>query len=84
VDKSRLRVYADTSVFGGRFDEEFERPTRLFFQMVTERKIHLVTSALVEEELTPAPERVRGFFGELRKYNEIVSFTPEAMELRKA
>lgn len=84
MDKSRLRVYADTSVFGGRFDEEFERPTRLFFQMVTERKIHLVTSALVEEELTPAPERVRGFFGELRKYNEIVSFTPEAMELRKA
>lgn len=26
-----LRVYADTSVFGGVFDAEFEEPSRKFF-----------------------------------------------------
>lgn len=30
----RLRVYADTSVFGGCFDEEFEVESRSFFQIV--------------------------------------------------
>jgi hypothetical protein len=26
-----IRVYADTSVFGGLFDEEFKAPTQTFF-----------------------------------------------------
>ena len=26
-----MKVYADTSVFGGAFDQEFAKPTRQFF-----------------------------------------------------
>ena len=29
-----IRVYADTSVFGGVFDAEFEEPSRAFFNAV--------------------------------------------------
>ena len=29
-----LRVYADTSVFGGAFDEEFEDASKMFFDQV--------------------------------------------------
>lgn len=57
-----VRAYADTSVFGGVFDSEFERASKLFFDMVREERIVLVTSALVEEELTPAPKEVKRQF----------------------
>jgi len=29
-----IRVYADTSVIGGIFDEEFKEPSRTFFEQV--------------------------------------------------
>ena len=29
-----IRVYADTSVYGGVFDEEFAKPSRAFFDLV--------------------------------------------------
>ena len=32
-----LRVYADTSVFGGVFDEEFEDASRAFFDQIRAR-----------------------------------------------
>jgi hypothetical protein len=51
------RVYADTSVFGGVFDDEFATASRTFFNQVGERFV-LVTSALVEAELATAPSEV--------------------------
>ena len=42
-----IRVYADTSVFGGVFDEEFEAPSVAFFQQVREHRFQLVTSPVV-------------------------------------
>jgi hypothetical protein len=30
--KIKVRAYADTSVFGGVFDDEFEKPSKLFFE----------------------------------------------------
>jgi len=46
-----VRVYADTSVYGGVFDEEFSGPSRTFFERIREGRFTLVVSALVEEEL---------------------------------
>ena len=35
ISKSKMnRVYADTSVFGGMFDEEFETASKVFFDAV--------------------------------------------------
>jgi hypothetical protein len=50
-----MKVYADTSVFGGVFDEEFARDSRQFFDEVLVGKFSLAVSALVEEEIESAP-----------------------------
>ena len=57
-----IRVYADTSVFGGAFDEEFETVSRTFFNQVRSGRFKLITSALVQEEVDPAPTQVRELF----------------------
>ncbi len=79
-----IRVYADTSVFGGVFDDEFERPTRAFFQRVREGEIKLVTSALVVRELTPAPGQVREFYQAASRLAEHVHISEPCLQLRDA
>lgn len=32
--KLPIKVYADTSVYGGVFDEEFAEPSKIFFEQV--------------------------------------------------
>ena len=59
---SVIRVYADTSVFGGAFDEEFQTASRAFFDQVRSGRFKLITSALVQEEVEPAPSQVPGAF----------------------
>lgn len=62
---SRTRVYADTSVYGGVFDDRFAWHSAEFFTQVRTGRLRLVTSALVRLELEPAPQSVRDFFAEL-------------------
>ena len=78
------RVYADTSVFGGVFDEKFATPSRRFFDQVRAGRFHLVISALVEEELAAAPPQVRELYDEMLALAEVVGITEEATELRQA
>lgn len=54
-----IRVYADTSVYGGVLDDEFRLASRAFFNAVLRKEIMLVSSALVVQELTPAPVAVK-------------------------
>lgn len=55
----KLRVYIDTSVIGGCFDDEFmEWSTRLFDEFIEGKKIALI-SDLCLEELSEAPKFVR-------------------------
>lgn len=54
-----MRIYVDTSVFGGYFDAEFEIPTRRLFAMFERSEASLVLSALTIDELVNAPSRVR-------------------------
>ncbi len=57
-----LLVYVDTSVFGGLFDPEFMVATRRFFQLSDQGKFRLAVSRLVDDELSPAPTKVKNFF----------------------
>ena len=58
ISKSKLtRVYADTSVFGGVFDEEFETASKVFFDAVKKGSFKLITSELVREEIQVGPIR---------------------------
>ncbi len=55
----RLRIYADTSVFGGCFDEKFTLASKAFFAVVAQGRFRLVVSAITAEELAEAPAQVR-------------------------
>jgi predicted nucleic acid-binding protein len=61
----KQRIYFDTSVFGGVFDEEFEEATLHLFERVKLGKIICVYSDLTETELVKAPENVRKYFKSL-------------------
>ncbi len=79
-----IRIYADTSVFGGAFDEEFSRPSQQFFRQVLEGRFRLVLSPLVQDELVAAPERVQRFLDEVTVGADIVRITADATRLQAA
>lgn len=54
-----LRIYCDTSVFGGCFDEEFSEASNRLFEMVREGAFRVVVSRTTIDELNRAPEHVR-------------------------
>ena len=79
-----MKVYADTSVFGGVFDEEFARDSRQFFEEVLAGKFSLVVSALVEEEIESAPACVRVHFMQFISSSELAEISPAVLDLRDA
>ena len=81
--KIPLRVYADTSVFGGCFDKEFDDESRTFFEQVSSGKIVLLISDLTVRELEHAPLEVREFYSTLAGYESVVA-TEECYVLRDA
>lgn len=81
---SKIRVYADTSVFGGVFDEEFDHASKAFFQEVHEEKFTLITSELVREEIIAAPQKVQTYFENMLPYCEIAEIQIEALALQAA
>ncbi len=79
-----MRVYADTSVFGGCFDDEFNRPSRAFMQQVRGGTLSLQTSALVESELQAAPDEVRRCFEDALPWAEFLDISDAALALQEA
>jgi hypothetical protein len=79
-----IRVYADTSVFGGVFDLEFEEPSRTFFEQVRAGRFQLVISATVDEEIEGAPEEVRVWYEQHLPQAESVPVDTRAEALRDA
>ena len=55
----KLRVYIDTSVVGGYFDEEFDEVTKLFFERIFKKEFLVYFSEVSEAELSLAPDFVR-------------------------
>lgn len=83
--KKPLRVYADTSVFGGCFDDEFKAESVRFFDEVRQGQFVVVVSNVTLDELELAPDPVRGVLAGLPPEQvEIVSTSPESDGLRKA
>jgi len=78
-----MRIYADTSVFGGVFDEEFAEPTQKFFSEIDTERFTIVTSAIVEAEIEPAPQKIRDFFAHYESIAEIAQVTQEMLLLQQ-
>ena len=55
----KLRVYVDTSVVGGYFDDEFEDATKLFFDRIFDKDFLVYFSAVSEAEISLAPDFVK-------------------------
>ena len=78
----KQRLYIDTSVFGGFFDEEFAEFTKPLFERLKNGEFELLFSAVTQDELSAAPERVRKLVTSLKAENtEFIETNNEAVEL---
>jgi hypothetical protein len=76
------RIYIDTSIVGGYFDEEFKEATNLLFQRLESREVNFVVSDLLDLELINAPNHVKELlFNYSKDYFERVELTDEALKL---
>ena len=81
----RFRVYADTSVFGGCFDDEFAEESKLFFADIKAGKFVLAISATTLGELERAPDYVQSVLAELPSEQvEVIEYCDEIARLRDA
>lgn len=78
----KQRIYIDTSVVGGYFDEEFKEPTTMLFERLNKNEIIFVVSDLLDLELLKAPQQVQQL---LHNYSndkfQRVELTEEAIKL---
>jgi len=76
------RIYIDTSIVGGYFDEEFREATLKLFERLENNEIIFVISDLLDLELLKAPQRVREL---LLRYGpkkfQRIELTAEAIQL---
>jgi predicted nucleic acid-binding protein len=77
----KLRIYIDTSVLGGYFDDEFNVDTKLLFDEILRGEYNLVISDLTVRELVNAPERVRTLLRDLKIDFEVIAVTQESIDL---
>ena len=78
----KQRIYIDTSVVGGYFDQEFKEATVKLFDRLDSNEIIFVVSELLDLELLKAPQQVRQL---LHNYSadkfQRVELTEEAIKL---
>lgn len=80
-----IRVYVDTSVFGGAFDDAFSVGSQRFFDEVRAGKYKIVFSMITAGELDQAPTQVRRLVSDLPPGSvERLVFTREMADLRDA
>ncbi len=76
------RIYIDTSVVGGYFDEEFKEATHELFKRFENNEIKFVVSNLLDLELIGAPIKVRELLNKFPVENfERIEMTDEAIIL---
>lgn len=80
----KQRIYIDTSVFGGYYDEEFADHTIPLFERIRNGEFMLLFSELTQEELENAPEKVKELVRSLKAIDtEFLETTVEVIDLAK-
>ncbi len=78
----KQRIYIDTSVFGGHFDEEFAEHTIPLFDRLKNGEFILMFSTVKQDELVNAPENVSVLVTGIKtEYTEFIEIDDEAVEL---
>lgn len=80
----RLRIYVDTSVFGGCFDEEFAKWSKALMDDFRSARFSLIVSDVTASEVGMAPEFVKELFSGLHEIAENLPVTEEALVLLQA
>jgi predicted nucleic acid-binding protein len=76
------KIYIDTSIVGGYFDEEFKEATFHLFQRLEKGEVKFIVSDLLDIELINAPEKVKNLlFGYSSEKFERIELTEEAVIL---
>src|SRR5690606_31890981 len=76
------RIYIDTSVFGGYFDDEFFEHTIPLFDRIKNGEFILLYSTVTQDELENAPKEVKELVKSLKSvYTEFVETTSETIDL---
>ena len=76
------RIYIDTSVVGGFFDEKFETETKALFKRLENKEIIFVVSEVLNQELKRAPQHIKELLNNYDDdYIEYVGLTEEAKTL---
>ena len=66
LNMHKLRIYIDTSVVGGYYDDEFSADTKKLFERIKNEDFKVYLSEISRLELLPAPKQVQDII-ELRK-----------------
>jgi len=78
----KQRIYIDTSVVGGYFDDEFSVDTIPFFERVKNGEIIIIVSDLLEAELLRAPAFVKELLLSIPSQQiEKIRLSPETLGL---
>jgi len=78
----KQRLYIDTSVFGGFFDEEFAEFTKPLFKRFENGDFKLLYSTITQEELSFAPKNVQDLVKSVKaEITEFIETTDEAVDL---
>lgn len=78
----KQRLYLDTSVYGGYFDEEFEGFTKPLFDRILSGEFIILFSTVTQDELSSAPIKIQDMVKKLKvKDTEFLLETAEAVEL---
>lgn len=84
ISRRPLRVYVDTSVFGGVHDDEFRTPSERFFTAVRSGAFTVLVSEALVVEIQSAPEPVRATFEAHSAHMEAIETSAEAAALADA
>ncbi len=78
----KQRIYIDTSVFGGYFDEEFAEHTIPLFDRLKNKEFTLLFSSVTQDELENAPDKVKELVKNIKTDStEFLDTTDEAVDL---
>jgi hypothetical protein len=76
-----LALYLDTSVIGGYYDAEFMADTRALWRLRDAGRFRFVSSVIVDQEITRAPEPVRALMRATFVSADMLPMTAEVLEL---
>ena len=78
----KQKIYIDTSVFGGYFDEEFSNQTIPLFESIKNEEFILLYSSVTQGELENAPNYVKELVNTLKvNYTEYIDLSEDAIDL---